>query len=46
MSILAEKLRPMTDWILVKRDPVQARSAIIVAPGDEGCAALRAAING
>lgn len=35
---LVEKLRPMNDGVLIKRDPPQQKSSIIVTPGDEGSA--------
>lgn len=35
---LVDKVRPLHDWILVKRDPPQPRSSIIVSPNDEGSA--------
>jgi co-chaperonin GroES (HSP10) len=36
MSLLVDKLRPLHDWLLVKRDPPQPRSTIILDPGNEG----------
>lgn len=36
MNTLVEKLKPLSDWILVKRDPPQPRSSIIIDPGNEG----------
>lgn len=36
MSAIVDKLRPLHDWLLVRRDPPQARSTLIVDPGNEG----------